>query len=81
MAGCVFLFPANRKEQELCIGSCELDSPDLLLRSNDYIYLCIGGSGTGDPHDYDFVCDFEGPIKRGRSGDVFQFGELRLRLL
>ena len=58
-----------------------MDSPDIQIQSKEYIYFCVGGSGTGDPHDYDEINDFVGPIKRACSGDVFQYGEWRLRLL
>ena len=79
MEGCVLMFPQGASG--VCIGTEEIDGPDLIVKSPEYIYLCITGSNSGSAHDYFVVEDFDGPIKLRHSGHVYDFGTLRLQLL
>ena len=81
LPGRVFLFPANRGMQELCIGSIAEEEPDLLIKTDSYVYLCIGGAANGDPRCYEVITDFDGPVRRAYSGDVLRWGTERFRLI
>ena len=81
MEGCYFMFPLKPNTSSFCIGSEEIDGPDLLIRTRSYVYLCVGSGKSGDIHDYLVINDFDGPIKPAHSGDVFDFGSERFRLV
>ena len=74
LPGRVFLFPANRGQQEFCISSYAGFEPDLLIRTDSDVYFCIGGAYNGDPRCYSVLTDFDGPIREAHSGDVFRLG-------
>ena len=81
MEGCYFMFPPKPNASSFCIGSAEIDCPDLLIKSKSYVYLSVGSADTGGVHDYFVVDDFDGPIKLAHSGDVFDFGSECFRLV
>ena len=81
LEGRVFLFPANRGQQELCIGSIPEEEPDLLIKSERVVYFCTGGDASGDPRCCNVIVGFDGPVRTAHSGDVFRFGTDVLRLI
>ena len=81
LPGRVFLFPANRRQLELCVASSDQFKPDLLIRTDSDVYFCIGGAYNGDPRCYSVLTDFDGPIREAHSGDVFRLGTEVFRLI
>ena len=79
MEGCVLMFPQGASG--VCIGTEEIDGPDLIVKSPEYIYLCITSANSGSLQDYYVVEDFDGPFKVRHSGYVYDYGTLRIRLL
>ena len=75
------MFPLRPHICSFCIGSEEIDRPDLLIKSKLYVYLCAGSANTGNLRDYFVIIDFDGQIKIAHSGDIFDFGSERFRLI
>ena len=81
LSGCVFLFPAERNQSGICIGTEAEEEPDLLIRSDSYVYFMVGAAESEEPNHYYVINDFDGPVKPANSGDVFRFGDNTFRLL
>lgn len=79
LQGCSIVFQDNNRA--ISIGSEECDGPELLVRSDAYIYLYLYSAGTDCPNDYYVIEDFDGPVKLRHSGFVYDFGDQRIRLL
>lgn len=79
MQGCCILFQEGNSL--LSIGSEEADGPNLLIRSEDYVYFYVTGAGNDRPNDYCVIEDFDGPLKLRHSGYIYESGGQRLRLL
>lgn len=75
---CITLHDEN---SGFCIGSEPSDGPELLIKSNSYVYLCVCSAKNGCPNDYYVVEDFDGPFRLRHSGYVYDFGDQRIRLL
>ena len=81
LQGCVLLFPKNGRKQGITIGTEIIDSPDLLICRDYYVYYLVGSGDDGNPHEYNIIRNFDGTIEPAHSGDVFQFGKDKFRLI
>ena len=76
---CVFLLPDNKGGRSICIGTEEIDGPNILIKNDIYVYFCL--NGTDNPHEYMVITDYDGPFTTAHSGDVFRFGKTAFHLL
>ena len=76
---CRILFDCGSRG--ICIGSDISEGPDLIINTDEYVYLCITGANTGSPNDYLVIEDFDGPVKLRHSGFVYDLGTQRIQLL
>lgn len=81
LEGLVLHLSEKEGQQVFCIGTEAEEGPDLLIHSDTYVYFCVRGSESNNPHEYYVICDFDGPIRPAQSGDVFRFGKEVFRLL
>lgn len=79
MEGCYIVF--RHGTNGFTIGTEETEGNDLIIKSNQSIYLWIASAHNGCSHDYYVIEDFDGPIKLRHSGHVYDFGTLRIQLI
>ena len=81
MHGCVLEFPSDFTKWEFTIGTNPREGPDILIPTDHYFYFYIKPVSAKRGCDYLVITDFDGPIKEAYSGQVFNFGFMRFRLL
>lgn len=65
-------FYFGNNESQYCIGTEDIDGPDILLNRDYYIYFCVQYDEKSD--SYLVINDFDGPFREYPRGEKFLYG-------
>lgn len=61
----------NEEKHSICLGTEEIDGPEIYLTRNEYLYFCV--SFDADRNEYLVITDFDGPFIKCSRGKIFRY--------